>query len=258
MPSPDELTEIYDAGYFRDDPSQPDREGYSDYRADAPAHRRNARRRLRLLGRSHADQGRLLDVGCAAGFFVAEAQQCGWDAFGVDLSKDMVDWGRGHVSPDLSAGAFTDCDVASRSVTAVTMWDYIEHSIDPHTDLDRAWKILAPGGVIALSTGDIDSLLARLSGERWHLLTPRHHNYFFSQATLVRMLRHAGFELVRTAHYAAWHSAKHLAYKLESFPSRGLGRSLSHRLATAWLGRLLFPVNLFDIVTVVARKPVGT
>ena len=35
---------------------------------------------------------------------------------------------------------------------------------------------------LALSTGDVGSLAARLSGSRWHLLTPRHHNYFFQPA----------------------------------------------------------------------------
>jgi 2-polyprenyl-3-methyl-5-hydroxy-6-metoxy-1,4-benzoquinol methylase len=255
MPYATELTDIYDAGYFLDDPAHSSREGYADYRGDASAHRRNARKRLRMLANIHSGRGRLLDVGCAAGFFVAEAQSFGWKAEGIDVSEGMIGWGKRHVSPNLLVGPFTEHEGVPGGLSAVTMWDYIEHSVDPHADLDRAWQILAPGGVIALSTGDVESLFARLSGERWHLLTPRHHNFFFSCATLARMLRDVGFEPVRSAHDAAWYSAKHLAYKLESVLAGGLGRRVSHRLGTAWLGHVQLPVNLFDIVTLVARKP---
>jgi 2-polyprenyl-3-methyl-5-hydroxy-6-metoxy-1,4-benzoquinol methylase len=254
MPSAAELTEIYDAGYFRDDPNEPDREGYADYRADEPAHRRNARRRLRLLTSLGSDRGRLLDVGCAAGFFVSEAMISGWNAEGIDVAEDMISWGQRHVSPNLMVGTFSQYDIAPQSFNAVTMWDYIEHSIDPRADLDHAREVLVPGGIVALSTGDIDSPFARLSRSRWHLLTPRHHNYFFSEGTLARLLRETGFEPIRSKRYAAWYSAQHLAYKLESLATRGASRAASHRLGAARFGQLEVPMNLFDIVTVVGRK----
>jgi 2-polyprenyl-3-methyl-5-hydroxy-6-metoxy-1,4-benzoquinol methylase len=255
MPATAELGEIYGAGYFHDDPTLTDREGYADYRADAPAHRRNARKRLRMLSAQSGQKGRLLDVGCAAGFFVAEAERLGWEAEGVDVSEEMIGWGVHHVSPHIALADFAGYHVPTNSLHAITMWDYIEHSIDPRADFDRAWKLLVPGGVIALSTGDIGSLFARICGKRWHLLTPHHHNFFFSRDTLTLMLVSAGYEPVKSAHYAAFYSATHLSYKLDSFLARGIGRALSRRLGTAKLGNVQVPVNLLDIVTIIARKP---
>jgi hypothetical protein len=84
-------------------------------------------------------------------------------------------------------------------------------------------------------------------------LTPHHHNYFFGRGTLTRILRDTGFEVLRSAHDPAWYSAKHLAYKLESLLPRGIARAASHRVRRTWLD-FEVPVNLFDIVTVVARK----
>src|SRR5688500_16667679 len=72
LPTRAELADIYALAYFRDDVAAKDQQGYSDYVADGDLHRRNAVRRLRLLAKHHPS-GRLLDVGCAAGFFVAEA-----------------------------------------------------------------------------------------------------------------------------------------------------------------------------------------
>jgi hypothetical protein len=125
--------------------------------------------------------------------------------------------------------------------SAITMWDYIEHSLDPAGELAKAHELLEPGGLIALSTGDRDSLVARISRSRWHLLTPRHHNFFFSEQTLARLLARQGFEPVWLGHPGARYSLAHLTYKL------GLG-------APSRFARYSLPVNLFDIVTVVARK----
>jgi predicted TPR repeat methyltransferase len=196
----------------------------------------------------------LLDVGCAAGFFVAEAYAHGWEAEGIDVAEEMVEWGRLHLSNRLELTPFAELSREPSSFDVVTMWDYIEHSIDPSAEIERAHELLAPGGLLALSTGDIESRVARITGNRWHLLTPKHHNYFFGSTTLEAMLDRAGFDVLFMVHDACWYSIAHLAYKLETLLPGGLGRALSHRLRRSWIGKVDFPVNLFDIATVVARK----
>src|SRR5262249_36404199 len=84
MPSAAELARLYDdPAYFRDADS-----GYGDYLSAENSHRRMAARRLRWIGRYQAP-GRLLDVGCAAGFFIDEARQRGWEVAGIEISSDM-------------------------------------------------------------------------------------------------------------------------------------------------------------------------
>jgi hypothetical protein len=51
--------------------------------------------------------------------------------------------------------------------------------------------------VLALSTGDVSSLTARLHGRNWSLLTPPWHQYYFSRNTMRQMLDSTGFEVVR-------------------------------------------------------------
>src|SRR4051794_8682183 len=193
LPSSAELDDIYDEGYFRSDPANP-ADGYADYLADAETHREAAKRRLALLERLAPSRGRLLDVGAAAGFFVDEAIKQGWQAEGVDIAQHMVDWGRQHLAVPLRAGPIAA--VSERAAfAAVTMWDYIEHSVDPAAEIERANDLLIDRGLIALSTGDVDSIAARVCGSRWHLLTPRHHNFFFSERTLSTLLDRAGFNI---------------------------------------------------------------
>src|SRR5581483_7615111 len=69
LPTEAELADLYSVEYFR--AASHDGQGYLDYLGDAHVHRETARRRLRRLERFQGT-GSLLDVGAAAGFFVAE------------------------------------------------------------------------------------------------------------------------------------------------------------------------------------------
>jgi 2-polyprenyl-3-methyl-5-hydroxy-6-metoxy-1,4-benzoquinol methylase len=256
LPTKAELAEIYSAAYFTDDPAQPGRNGYAGYVDDGPFHRRTAQARLsRLEGHVAVRRPRLLDVGCAAGFFVVEAAARGWAAEGIDVSDEMVEWGRANLGADITQGGFHDFGPLEPAFDVITMWDYIEHSLDPVDDLERARLLLRPGGLLALSTGDADSLVARLSGSRWHLLTPRHHNFFFGRKALSRLLERNGFEVETARHERARYSAAHVTLKLDTLLPTGAARRASHRLGRSRLGSVGIPLNLFDIVTIVARKP---
>ena len=252
LPARDELEEIYAPEYFEHRAEHPV-DGYSDYLGDAERHRETARRRLSLIERFAPSRGRLLDVGAAAGFFVDEAVQAGWEAEGIDVAPHMVEWGRRELGVPLRVGEVSDVEERG-AFTAVTMWDYIEHSLDPRGELARTNELLAPGGVVVLSTGDLDSVAARLSRSRWHLLTPRHHNFFFSARTLVSLLERSGFEVAWLGHPGSRYSFAHLAYKFDRGVRIALTAAAARRIASSRLGRYSVPVNLLDIVTVVARK----
>jgi 2-polyprenyl-3-methyl-5-hydroxy-6-metoxy-1,4-benzoquinol methylase len=252
LPTTDELAEIYAVDYFKagDDG---DAQGYLDYVADESVHRLAARRRLRLLARS-VRPGALLDVGAAAGFFVDEARARGWEARGIDVADSMLDWGRRELGASLSHATLADVEATPRSLDAVTMWDYIEHSLDPVADLERAHDLLRTGGALALSTGDADAAVARLSGSRWHLLTPRHHNYFFTETTLRRLLDQTGFDVVSLSHAGSRYPLAYLVHKTRTLVQVRALDVFTRRLADSPLGGIAVPVNLWDIATVVARR----
>jgi len=252
LPAHDQLAEIYAPEYFEYRPEHPV-DGYADYLGDADRHRETAKRRLSLLDRFAPSRGRLLDVGAAAGFFVDEAIRAGWGAEGIDIAPHVVDWGRRELDVPLRVGEVSAVEERG-AFTVVTMWDYIEHSLDPAGELARSNELLAPEGIVALSTGDIDSVAARLSRSRWHLLTPRHHNFFFSARTLARLLARSGFEVAWLGHPGSRYSLAHLAYKFDRGARTALTAAAARRIANSRFGRYSLPLNLFDIVTVVARK----
>jgi SAM-dependent methyltransferase len=254
VPDADAVAAIYSDEYFRRAQDDPGGQGYDDYLLEEELHRLNGRVRVRLLRRFGAT-GRLFDVGAAAGFFMDEARLAGWAVEGADVSPTMSGFGRDHLGLSLQTATF-DAAAAEGPFDCVTMWDYIEHSINPLGDLRRAHDLLGPGGVLALSTGDVTSLVARVSGRRWHLLTPRHHNFFFSADNLRLACHNAGLEVLWARHPGSRYSLRYLTYKLRSMlPESALVRRIGEVFSRGAVGRLALPVNLGDIVTVVARRP---
>jgi hypothetical protein len=78
------LSEVYDEGYWSSSAAK-DR-GYTDYRSDAPLYRKTYQRRIKVVRRHFARPGRVLDVGCAAGYFLEVMQEEGWDVTGLEPS----------------------------------------------------------------------------------------------------------------------------------------------------------------------------
>jgi SAM-dependent methyltransferase len=254
LPTTEQLGEIYAETYFRRAEGDVGGQGYDDYLHEEELHRLNAGVRVRRLG-TFVSPGRLLDVGAAAGFFMDEARRVGWTVEGVDVSPEMSRWGRERLGLNLRTGTFARQDYSEGAYDGVTMWDYLEHSVDPVGDLVRARALLRPGGVLALSTGDAESLVARVSGRRWHLLTPRHHNFFFSTATLRRACDVARLEVLDTGHPGARYSLRYLTYKLRSMAPRSrLVRRTGEAFERSRTATVSVPVNLGDIVTLIAAS----
>ena len=98
--------------------------------------------------------------------------------------------------------------------------------------------------------------MARLSGPRWHLLTPRHHNFFFSARTVCALLKRRGFDVIYAGHPGAAYSLSYLAHKGRTVLDSGATRAVANALERSTLGRVAVPVNLGDIVTIVAGRRV--
>jgi len=241
---------FYDEAYFvGTDADAP--KGYDDYFSLATAMERTHDQRLRRLRRLAPAARTLLDAGCGPGFFVRAATEAGLDARGLEVSTFAAHYGREQLHQDIVAGAIDATSLAriGGPFDLITLWDAIEHFPAP----DEAVRLLAarlrPEGVLALSTGDIGSLAARVCGRRWHLFNLPEHLWFFTVTSLRHVLRRAGLKVVRVEREICWYTLQYLLDRL----LHSLGRA-PVRLPSSALHRLAAPVSLFDIVTVYAQK----
>jgi dolichol-phosphate mannosyltransferase len=204
---------------------------------------------------AHQSPGRLLDVGCYTGVFLDRARRRGWEVSGLEPSRWAADVAR-HRGFPVQEGLLAESVLPPASFDAVTVWDVIEHFGDPRAEVARVARLLKPGGLLALSTMDVESGFARLLGPRWPWFM-RMHLYYFSPDTLGALLEQAGLEVVEVRRHRRIVSARYLLEKAAAQPSRlsGLFR-LAARLP--FLGRLHIPVSFGDIINVYARKPMAS
>ncbi|MDX6768227.1 MAG: class I SAM-dependent methyltransferase [Elusimicrobiota bacterium] len=96
--------------------------------------------------------GRLLDVGCGDGAFLALAQTKGWKGLGFDYETRMIERGRGHGVEIVSADFETFCKGrAPGEFDAATLFDVLEHTPEPARLLALLRPLLKEGGRLAIT-----------------------------------------------------------------------------------------------------------
>jgi SAM-dependent methyltransferase len=165
----------------------------------AAAENRNLAR-ITELERWCPTRGRLLELGASYGHSLALARERGWDVVGVELSPTASAHARTHFGLTVFNCDLADAPLADASFDAVIGWHVLEHVTDPKDQLRRLSRLLKPGGVLGLRVPNVESFGARVAGEWWPWMCPPAHLWFFSSATLPRLLQDCGFEIseVRT------------------------------------------------------------
>ena len=208
-------------------------------------------RHLRPLEKIKSPPGKLLDVGAYTGVFVEIAAQHGWEAYGVEPSHWAVEQARAS-GLHMIEGTLASPELEEASFDVVTMWDVIEHVADPLGEMQQAHRLLKPGGLLVVHTMDIDSLFARIMGQRWPWLMEM-HIYYFSQRTLRAMLEKAGFTVIRSEAQGRYLRLGYFATRIAGF-SPLLGRVLGGLFRVLRLREMPIPLNFGDLFTAYALK----
>jgi len=211
----------------------------------------------RLMGR----QGRVLDVGCADGHYLALLRRhAQWALEGSDLHAAAA---RGAIEQGFPVhlGQLEDVALPANRFTLLRMNHLLEHVINPVTTLQTAYEILQPGGHLLIETPNIGCWDFALFKRYWGALHLPRHTYFFTPETVQRLLHQAGFQVIQlhsTLMTTGW------ALGVQNFLERRGTRRLVGGRATyyPWLLIAFVPVvvaqALFGrstMMRVVARKP---
>lgn len=142
------------------------------------------------------------DIGCGDGRYLGFAHRAGVAkdrVYGLELDQKTVDrlCGLGFRAYNQRV---EDCQqIGDGTLDLATMFHVIEHVDVPKTVVRRIASWLAPGGVVAMETPNLEGLDAKLFKRTYwggyHI--PRHWN-LFTQSTLARLFTDAGLEVVAT------------------------------------------------------------
>ena len=174
--------------------------------ADAESRRRFkvARRRLQTISgllEKTARDIRVLDVGCSRGSFLAAGTRLGFQMEGVEPAATIAAAARasGHV---VHIGLLDPVGLPPRSFDAITLFEVVEHPKDPLPLLQECRRILRPGGVLVVSTGNTASWTVAAMRERWdyfHIAKDGGHISFFNPRSISLLAARSGYRVERIA-----------------------------------------------------------
>jgi 2-polyprenyl-3-methyl-5-hydroxy-6-metoxy-1,4-benzoquinol methylase len=203
-PSDMAIREIYRGDYFANSSVLTTRGpiyGYQDYLADRGNIQHDFADKVRRIGEIQTP-GRLLEVGAAYGFFLELMRDAGWRAEGLEPNPAAAAFARDELGLDVRCTTLEEAELPRERYQCVTMFDVIEHLIDPQAALAIVRRAMTPDGLLVISTIDVDSMVARLLGPKWEdIRRSRDHLWLFSRRTMAALLAKCGFDLIDVKPY---------------------------------------------------------
>lgn len=175
---------------------------------------------------------KVLDIGCGAGEFLARAKALGCDAYGVDIDEGTSTFLREtlHLNVmqcDIDAGTpFQD-----NLFDVVVMRHSLEHAHNPLNALREVRRIMKQTGLLVIGVPNIESLVSKITREKWKDLDIPRHLFHFSPSTLQDLVDKAGLSVECLHHefkvskdsLRDWMGAGPLQSFLSSNPVRRVG-----------------------------------
>jgi len=229
-------------------------EEYIDYIADRKVLEKNFALRWKVLRRYMDTQSypRLLEIGCAHGFFLNVVRNEFDEVRGIDVSEDGIKYAKKTLGLPVVRGDFLEKSFGRKKFDVVCLWDTIEHLRDPLLYLRKIAQLTRPGSLVAITTGDIESPNARFRGQKWRLLHPPTHLHYFSKKTLADLLDRNGFDVVYSRYCGFYRSVDNIAYNI--LVLRQKKKWLYELIKKSGLASWDIYLDMFDIRYVIGRK----
>lgn len=141
--------------------------------------------------------GRLLEIGCGQGELLSQAEAVGYDVTGIDYSEHAVKVAQSHIRRGrVFVGEIESLAEPDHSFDIVVALDTIEHVRDPRRFIEHVHRLLAPGGILLLTTISINTWTARHLKHAWMEFKTEHLVYF-SNKSLFSLMLLSGFREIR-------------------------------------------------------------
>lgn len=182
-----EAKKIYSSDYFHNKKSE-------EYIHDALY-------KFRYLTKYIKKDSRVLDYGCGVGDFIKACVEDNISVVGYDISAHAAQFVKDTYKVDAFSGEVDGALFPRDHFDVIVSFDVIEHIVDFEKILDYFQRWLKPGGILIMTTPDMNSWDAKILGRRWYGFKkfPEHINYF-SHESISQIAKKAQFntpEIIR-------------------------------------------------------------
>ncbi len=168
---------------------------YFDFIGGEKYLRKTARGRISRIAR-YMPSGRMLEVASAAGFFLIEAKEAGYDIQGVEISAPMAKYASERWNVPVRGESIERIELPPDYFDVIASWGATTILRDPVGTMRKFHRALKPGGIWAFNTYYHDGLWHKLTRKNWNILVVQ-ASQVYSTKGLLEIIRKEGFELLQ-------------------------------------------------------------
>jgi len=196
-PSKEDIAKLYDKEYCEDQFVEGGEVGSSEFkkRLSLETHRVRFFRGLKR-------KGRILDIGCGYGFFLAACRTMyGYEVHGIDVSSWAAHYAVEKLGLSVTVGEIGSVNLPPHRFDVITMWHFLEHTRDPREAILKAVDLLKEDGILVIDVPNYQGTEARKNWNNWVGWQPPYHFFHFTLQTLKGLLAECGFRVVKKKDY---------------------------------------------------------
>ena len=204
-----------------------------------------------ILARRYGKHGgRLLEIGSGMGHLVGQLEDT-FQTYGMDLNHWAVEQSKAVVDKSaLQTASAEELPFADGSFDVVIIKHIVEHLPNPEKAVAEIGRVTAPGGVLILSTPNLDSLLKPWKGDRWIGYQDPTHISLYAPATWLGWIKISGFSLLRVFADGFW-DVPYIPVVPKSIQKLLFGSLGGFQAIT---GLIFLPMRWGESIMVIARK----
>ena len=190
--------------------------------------------------------GKVLDVGCAAGFILKGYEQSGWEGYGIEPNATMVTYGIEKLKLTITQ-ADLESYTGKEHFDLISLIQVIGHLHDLDKSLELIRNLLNEDGYVIVESWDMNSLYAKIMGKHWHEYSPPSVVNWFSDSTIRHLFANHGFRLISKGRPLKKVSIEHgISLLKETTPDFCLKEKILN-FVNSKLGKLTLPYPPLDL-----------
>lgn len=159
-------------------------------------------------------QKKILEIGCAYGFFLDEAKKKGANTIGIEISKEASEYGKNILGLNIQVGNFLDNSILKEGIQYDAIFSFF--TIEHIPSIESLWikivNLLTVNGIIMLALPSYYGPTFQTNPRKWFETHPRDHFYDYSPNSLKKLFNYLGLKTIYTEPLS-YHPNRDLGWK---------------------------------------------
>jgi 2-polyprenyl-3-methyl-5-hydroxy-6-metoxy-1,4-benzoquinol methylase len=156
------------------------------------------RKRVLVEQVASAKKGKLLDIGCGTGYFLATMQAAGWQVHGIEADEKARNFAKTSFQLAVESPQSLE-NLAPASFDVISLWHVLEHLHDLNGYMNKICTLLKPQGTLLIAVPNYESHDADYYKEHWAAFDVPRHLWHFCPDSIDKLAKKHHF-LVKQHH----------------------------------------------------------